>query len=286
MKPAPFAYVRAENLEDAIGVLDERGDGARILAGGQSLMATLNMRLSAPEVLVDIGRVAGLAGIEATGDGLRIGAMTRHADVEASELVAAQAPLIASAMPHIAHPAVRNRGTFGGSIAFADPAAELPACAVALGARMAIAGKGGTRTVDADAFFQGLYETALGPDEILTAVEVPGIGAGWRSGFLEFARRHGDYAIIGLAAHVEVEDGRFGGGRLVFFGVGERPLSAVRSAALLEGESWSAALGARIAEALKEELDPFEDLNADAAMRRHLAGVLVKRTLGPLAAAA
>ena len=284
MKSASFAYVRAKSLEDAIGVLDERGDGARILAGGQSLMPTLNMRLSAPEVLVDIGSVPGLAGIEATGDGIRIGAMTRHADVEASELVAAGAPLIASAMPHIAHPAVRNRGTFGGSIAFADPAAELPACAVALGARMVIAGKGGSRTVDADAFFQGLYETALGPDEILTTVEVPGNGAGWRSGFLEFARRQGDYAMIGLAAHVEVEGGRFGGGRLVFFGVGERPVSAVQSAALLEGESWSDALGVRIAEALKEELDPFEDLNADAAMRRHLAGVLVKRTLGPLAA--
>jgi len=285
MKPAPFAYARPESLEDAIGLLHEHGEDARVLAGGQSLMATLNMRLSAPALLVDIGRVAGLAGIEVTGDGLRIGAMTRHADVEASELVSANAPLIASAMPHIAHPAVRNRGTFGGSIAFADPAAELPACAVALGARMAIAGKGGSRTVDADAFFLGLYETALGPDEILTAVEVPGIGAGWRSGFLEFARRQGDYAMIGLAAHVEVKGGRFGSGRLVFFGVGERPVLAVQSAALLQGESWSDALGARIAEALKEELDPFEDLNADAAMRRHLAGVLVKRVLGPLAAA-
>ena len=286
MKPAPFAYARPESLEDAIGLLHEHGEDARVLAGGQSLMATLNMRLSAPALLVDIGRVAGLAGIEETGDGLRIGAMTCHADVENSELVATHAPLVANAMPHIAHPAVRNRGTFGGSIAFADPAAELPACAVALGARMAIAGKGGSRTVDADAFFQGLYETALGPDEILTAVEVPGIGAGWRSGFLEFARRQGDYAMIGLAAHVEVEDGRFGGGRLVFFGVGERPVAAVQSAALLEGESWSDVLGARIAEALKEELDPFEDLNADAAMRRHLAGVLAKRVLGPLAAAA
>ena len=212
--------------------------------------------------------------------------MTRHAEVEASDLVASRAPLIASAMPHIAHPAVRNCGTFGGSIAFADPAAELPACAVALGARMTIAGKGGTRTVDADAFFRGLYETALEPGEVLTAVEVPGIGAGWRSGFMELARRHGDYAMIGLAAHVEMEDGRFGRGRLVFFGAGERPVSAVRSAALLEGERWSEALGARIADALKEELDPPEDLNADAAMRRYLAGVLVQRTLGPLAAAA
>ena len=284
MKPAPFAYVRPESLEDAIGVLDERGEDARILAGGQSLMATLNMRLSAPKVLVDIGCVPGLAGIERVGGGLRIGAMTRHAEVEASALVASHAPLIASAMPHIAHPAVRNRGTFGGSIAFADPAAELPACAVALGARMTIAGKGGTRTVDAEAFFRGLYETALEPGEVLTAVEVPGIGAGWKSGFMELARRHGDYAMIGLAAHVEMEDSRFGRGRLVFFGAGERPVSAVRSAALLEGERWSDALAARIADALKQELDPFEDLNADAAMRRYLAGVLARRVLAPLAA--
>ena len=284
MKPAPFAYVRPESLEGAIRVLDERGEDARVLAGGQSLMATLNMRLSAPEVLVDIGRVPGLAGIKQVNGGIRIGAMTRHAEVESSDLVASQAPLIASAMPHIAHPAVRNCGTFGGSIAFADPAAELPACAVALGARMTIAGKGGTRTVDADAFFRGLYETALEPDEVLTAVDVPANGAGWKSGFMELARRHGDYAMIGLAAHVEMEDGKFGHGRLVFFGAGERPVSAVRSAALLEGERWSQALGARIADALREELDPFEDLNADAAMRRHLAGVLARRVLGPLAA--
>ncbi len=285
MKPAPFAYVRAETLDDVFRVLHEHGDGARILAGGQSLMATLNMRLSAPEVLVDIARVEGLAGIEDTGDALRIGAMTRHADVETSALVATHAPLIASAMPHIAHPAIRNRGTMGGSIAFADPAAELPACAVALEARMTIAGKDGTRVVDADAFFRGLYETAVGPGEVLAAVEFPRIAAGWRSGFVELARRRGDYAIIGLAAHVQVEGGRFGGGRLVFFGVGDRPIPAARTAALLEGETWSDALAARLAGELKEELDPFEDLNADAAMRRHLAGVLVKRTLAPLAAA-
>ena len=190
MKPAPFAYVRAGTLDDVFRLLDEHGDGARILAGGQSLMATLNMRLSAPELLVDIGRAPGLAGIEDTGDALRIGAMTRHADMEASGLVAAHAPLLASAMPHVAHPAIRNRGTFGGSIAFADPAAELPACAVALQARMTIAGRDGTRTVGADSFFRGLYETALGPGEVLTAVEVPKIAPGWRSGFMELARRH------------------------------------------------------------------------------------------------
>ena len=284
MKPAPFAYFRAQTLDDVFEVLADRGDGARILAGGQSLMATLNMRLSAPDVLVDIGRVEGLAGIEEAGDSLRIGAMTRHVDVESSALIATHAPLIASAMPHVAHPAVRNRGTFGGSIAFADPAAELPACAVALEARMRIEGRNGARTVDADAFFGGLYETAIGPGEILVSVEVPKIATGWQSGFQEFARRHGDYAIVGLAAHVQVEGGRFGRGRLVFFGAGDRPVSAVRAAALLEGEVWSDALAGKLAEALKEELDPFDDLNADAAMRKHLAGVLVKRTLAPLAA--
>ncbi len=284
MKPAPFAYVRAETLEDVFRVLGEHGDGARILAGGQSLMATLNMRLSAPEVLVDIGGIAGLAGIEDAGDSIRIGAMTRHADVETSALVAAHAPLIACAMPHVAHPAIRNRGTFGGSIALADPAAELPACALALDARMVIVGKGGRRAVDAASFFRGLYETAVGPGEVLTAVEVPKIGAGWESGFLELARRHGDYAIIGLAAHVPVEGGRFGSGRLVFFGAGDRPIPAVRTAALLEGEAWSDTLADRLATSLKEELDPFEDLNADAAMRKHLAGVLAKRTLAPLLA--
>ena len=133
MKPAPFAYVRADTLDDVFQVLDQHGDGARILAGGQSLMATLNMRLSSPDILVDIGRINGLAGIEDAGDFIRIGAMTRHVDIETSALVAEHAPLLASAMPDIAHPAIRNRGTFGGSIAFADPAAELPACAVALG---------------------------------------------------------------------------------------------------------------------------------------------------------
>ena len=284
MKPAPFAYFRARTFDDVFEVLADRGDDARILAGGQSLMATLNMRLSAPDVLVDIGRVDGLAGIEEAGDSLRIGAMTRHVDVESSALIATHAPLIASAMPHIAHPAVRNRGTFGGSIAFADPAAELPACAVALSAKMRIAGRNGSRTVDADAFFGGLYETAIGPGEILVSVEAPRIATGWQSGFQEFARRHGDYAIIGLAAHVQVEGGRFGRGRLVFFGAGDRPVSAVRAAALLEGEAWSDALADKLSDTLKEELDPFDDLNADAAMRKHLAGVLVKRTLAPLAA--
>lgn len=283
MKPAPFAYVRARTLEEAFDLLEEHGDNAKILAGGQSLMATLNMRLSAPDLLVDIGRIDGLAGIENVGDAIRIGATTRHADVEASAEVAAHAPLISLAMPHIAHPAIRNFGTFGGSIAFADPAAELPACAVALGARMLIAGREGERAVEADSFFRGLYETAIEPGEILTAVEIPKTSPARKPGFMELARRHGDYAIIGLAADAEVDGGAFGDAKLAFFGAGDRPVAARRTAALLRGRSWSEELAAQIADSLKDELDPPDDLNADGAMRRHLAGVLAKRTLGPMA---
>jgi aerobic carbon-monoxide dehydrogenase medium subunit len=283
MKPAPFAYARAATLEDAFGLLAEHGEDAKILAGGQSLMATLNMRLSEPDVLIDINHIDGLAGIEDTGAAIRIGAMTRHVDVETSDAVSSHAPLIAAAMDHIAHPAIRNRGTFGGSIAFADPAAELPACAVALDATMHIAGRDGARDVAAADFFKGLYETDIGPGEILTGVSIPKITAGWKPGFLELARRHGDYAIIGLAAHVELNGSTFGDARLVFFNAGDRPVSTPLTAALINGQSWSDDLAESLAASLKDELDPPDDLNADGPMRKYLAGVLVKRTLSPLA---
>ena len=285
MKPAPFGYARAATLDDVFSLLAEHGDDAKIIAGGQSLMATLNMRLSEPEILIDINRIDGLAGIEDTGDTIRIGAMTRHVDVEESDLVATHAPMIAAAMEHIAHPAIRNRGTFGGSIAFADPAAELPACAVALEATMHVAGKGGTRDIAATDFFKGLYETAVGEGEILTAVSVPKIAAGWKSGFMELARRHGDYAIMGLCAHLQFDGAKFGDTRLIFFNAGDRPVSAPQTAALLNGQSWSGELSEKLSASLKEELDPPDDLNADGPMRKHLAGVLVKRTLAPLAGA-
>ena len=285
MKPAPFGYARAATLDDVFSLLAEHGDDAKILAGGQSLMATLNMRLSAPEVLIDINRIDGLAGIDDTGDVIRIGAMTRHIDIEKSALVATHAPLIAAAMEHIAHPAIRNRGTFGGSIAFADPAAELPACAVALEATMHVAGKDGLRDIAAEDFFKGLYETALGDGEILTAVSVPKIANDWKSGFMELARRHGDYAIIGLCAHVQLDGPTFGEARLVFFNAGDRPVTAPQSAALMNGQSWSDDLSKELAASLKKELDPPDDLNADGLMRKHLAGVLAKRTLAPLAGA-
>ncbi|MEC7489012.1 MAG: xanthine dehydrogenase family protein subunit M [Pseudomonadota bacterium] len=283
MKPAPFAYSRPQNMDDALAFLTEHGASARILAGGQSLMATLNMRLSSPEVLIDIGQIADLTGIDDTGPAIRIGAMTRHVDVETSELVATHAPMISAAMGHIAHPAIRNRGTFGGSVAFADPAAELPACTVALGATMHLVGKAGERDVPADSFYKGLYETAIGPDEILTAISLPKIETGWRSGFMELARRRGDYAIIGLAAHTEWNGTIFGDARLVFFNAGDRAVSTPRTAALIKGKPWSDELADRMAATLKQELDPPVDLNADGPMRKHLSGVLAKRVLTQIA---
>jgi carbon-monoxide dehydrogenase medium subunit len=198
VKPAPFAYARAKSVEHAIELLARPDGEARLLAGGQSLIATLNMRLSAPKLLIDLNGVGGLSGIAVKNGMVEIGALTRHVEAERSADIAKHVPLIALAMPHIGHAAIRNRGTIGGSIAFADPAAELPACALALGAELDIAGPKGKRTVKADDFFKGLFETAIGPQDVLTAIRVPTATADTRMGFAEFARRHGDYAMVGL----------------------------------------------------------------------------------------
>ncbi len=284
MKPPPFAYARPSTVEEVCALLAEHGEDARLLAGGQSLMATLNMRLSAPELLIDINRIDELAGIALDGEVLRIGAMTRHVEVETSPEVAEHAPLIAQAMPHIAHAAIRNRGTFGGSIAFADPAAELPACAVALGARFELRSASGTRMVEADDFFQGLYETALAPGDLLTAIEIPVIAPGYRSAFMELARRHGDYAMVGIAVHARLADGAIGDPRLVYLAAGERPVVARVAAAAIDGKAPSEATFDAAAEALDQDLDPPADLNADPATRLHLARVLTRRALAQWAA--
>ena len=284
MKPAPFAYVRASSLDDVFDVLDAHGDDARILAGGQSLMATLNMRLSAPTVLVDINGVDGLAGISEADDHIRVGALTRHTTVERSELVARHAPLIAAAMPHIAHAAIRNRGTFGGSLAFADPAAELPACARALSARLIVQSRGGSRTIAADDFYQGLFETALAPDEVLVAAEIPKAGDGDRAAFQELVRRHGDYAIVGLAAWARFDNGTVADARLAFHGAGDRPILAAAAGAALVGQAIDDASIAAAQAALDDDLDPMADLNGGPAMKMHLARVLTARVLGELAA--
>ena len=277
MKPAAFAYAKARSLDHAIELLGSASGEARLLAGGQSLIATLNMRLSSPDLLVDINAVPGLDGIAVKDGMLEIGALVRHAQAERSDVVAKHAPLIAMALPHIGHAAIRNRGTIGGSIAFADPAAELPACLVALGAELSIAGPEGRRSVAAEQFFRGLFETALSPRDVLTAIRVPLADADSRFGFAEFARRHGDYAMIGLAAQARVEVRGLREIRLVYFGVGATPVRA-RSAEA----AWAAASagGGRLdsaVTALAQDLDPPDDLQASGAVKKHLAGVLLER---------
>ncbi len=270
MKPAPFAYAKARSLDHAIELLGR--DEARLLAGGQSLMATLNMRLSAPKLLIDLNGVAALGGIAVKDGTIEIGALTRHIEAERSADIAKHAPLIALAMPHIGHPAIRNRGTLGGSLAFADPAAELPACLLALNGELEIAGPKGKRTVKAEDFFKGLFETALGPQDVLTAIRVPAATKDTRVGFAEFARRHGDYAMVGLAAAARADGKGLAGLRLAYFGVGATPVRAKKAeAALANGHVDDAVT------ALASDLDPSADVQADGATKRHLAGVLLRR---------
>ena len=282
LKPVPFAYVKASALSQVHQLLDSCGDRARILAGGQSLMAALNLRLSTPEVLIDITGLTELAGIRVVGDRLRIGALTRHCEVETSDLVNRYAPLIAQAMPHVAHPAIRNRGTFGGSIAFADPAAELPACVIALDAEIEIAGAAGRRRLAAQDFFVGVYETALQPGEVVTAVEVPMRAPGFHSAFAELARRHGDYAMVGLAAHGSCQAGRWRELRLAFFGAGPKPLRARRAEACFLRANLNAAAIAQAKLDLAKDLDPFDDIHATAATKLYLASVLLERVVRTL----
>ena len=271
MKPAPFAYAKARTLDHAIELLGREQD-ARLLAGGQSLIATLNMRLSHPSLLIDINGVNGLDGIARKNGHVEIGALVRHAQAERSSDVARHVPLIALAMPHIGHPAIRNRGTIGGSLAFADPAAELPACLLALGGELDIAGPQGQRTVKADDFFKGLFETALTPRDVLIAVRVPAADANSRVGFAELARRHGDYATAGLAACARADGKRLTDVRLAYFGVGSTPVRARNAETALAGGDLEGAAGA-----LATDLDPPDDVQASGAVKLYLAGVLLHR---------
>jgi aerobic carbon-monoxide dehydrogenase medium subunit len=271
LKPAPFAYASARSVAHAVELLATEDD-ARLLAGGQSLIATLNMRLSHPALLVDINAVDGLAGIAVKDGQVEIGALVRHAQAERSPAIARHAPLIAAAMPHIGHPAIRNRGTIGGSIAFADPAAELPACLLALDGAIDVAGPQGTRTIRADDFFKGLFETALAPRDVLTAIRVPAANANTRTGFAELARRHGDYAMVGVAACAQAGGGGLGDVRLAYFGVGATPMRARQAETALAGGDVDAAVTA-----LNTDLNPPDDVQASGAAKRHLAGVLLRR---------
>ncbi len=277
MKPAPFGFAKARSVDDAIALMAQHAD-ARLLAGGQSLIATLNMRLSAPTVLVDINAIDELRCIAVKDGVVEIGALVRHAEAERSAEIARHAPLIALALPHIAHPAIRNRGTIGGSIAFADPAAELPACLLALGGEVVIANATGTRTVAADDVFTGLFETALAFGDILTAVRLPAAKPASRYGFAELARRHGDYAIVGLAASARADGKALKDVRVAFFGVDATPLRARAAEAAIER-------GEDAIVALADDLDPHGDVQASGPAKKHLAGVLLKRVMAQLAQA-
>jgi carbon-monoxide dehydrogenase medium subunit len=281
MKPAPFEYQAPSSLDAALDLLSRRGGDAKVLAGGQSLIPVMNFRLAEPALLVDINKLAELDFIRRGDDGgLRIGALTRQRRLERDALVAEAAPLLHETMPFIAHPQIRNRGTFGGSLAHADPAAELPAIAVALRAQVRLRKAGGDRWVNASDFFGGLFTTSLEPDEILVEVAIPPLPArtGWS--FLEIARRHGDYAQIGVAALVTLDDaGRCREARLVYLSAGDVPIEARAAAGLLAGQEITPAVLTAAAEKAAQEIRPFSDLHATADFKRHLARVITGRAL-------
>jgi carbon-monoxide dehydrogenase medium subunit len=287
MKPAPFAYHRPQTLDDALGLLavhGDRGDDVKALAGGQSLIPAMNFRLATPAVLVDLNRVSELVFIEPDGAaGVRIGAMTRQSAVESSARVAREAPLLHETMPFIAHRAIRNRGTIGGSLAHADPAAELPAVMLALDARVRARREGRDRWIAASDFFTGVFSTALEPGELLVEIVVPaaaGSGATTGCAFTEMSRRHGDFALAGVAASVALDaNGQCTRARVALLSVSDRPVLAARSERLLVGERPTPDAIRAAAAASSGDIDPSSDIHASARYRRHLAVVLTRRAL-------
>src|SRR5215813_11424540 len=254
MKASAFAYARATSVANALELLVLHGERAKVLSGGQSLIPAMNLRLVAPELIVDISDLKELRGISVRGEMLVIGALTRHADVLKSSDIVKCAPLLAAAVAHVAHPAIRNRGTVGGSLAQADPASELPACMLALDATIVVRGPKGERRIAAEEFFTGIYETKLAPEDLLVAVELPVARKGSAHFFQEFARRHGDYAIVGLAAQARLEGDNLAELRLGYFAVGDKPVLA-KAAAKLTGVAITPALLADALAALSAELN-------------------------------
>jgi CO/xanthine dehydrogenase FAD-binding subunit len=283
MKPPPFEYFAAESLEEALEVLAVHGDEAKALAGGQSLIPLLNFRLARPTVIVDLNRIHEIGRLTPLpGGGIGVGAMARQRDAERSPLISGRAPLVTEAMPYIAHPQIRNRGTIGGSIAHADPAAELPAVALALDAKFCLQSRERKdRWVDAADFFVGPLTTVLTPDELLTEVELPPLppGAGWS--FVEIARRHGDYALLGVAAVVALNSaGECSHIRLTFVNAGGTPMRGRSAEALLLGQRPDEeAFRAAGESAATTDIDPVGDAHATPAYRRQLTRVLTVRAL-------
>ena len=282
MKPAPFDYYAPETLEEALALMSQHGYDAKVLAGGQSLIPTMNFRLSQPAVLVDLNRISTLRYIDADPQsGLHIGAMTRQRTIERSQAVIAYTPLLHDTMPYIAHMQIRNRGTFGGSLAHADPAAELPAVAVALDAKFRVRSLSSEREIAARDFYIALFTTELAADEILTEIIIPPQPerSGWS--IQELSRRHGDYALVGVAVHVVLDaHGTCNQARIVLLSVGEGPVAAEGAASVLVGEAPSDAVITAAADIASDaDIEPMGDIHASAEYRRHLAKTLTRRAL-------
>lgn len=282
MKSPDFDYFRANSLQEALTCLQKHGANAQLLAGGQSLLAMLNLRLASPHILIDISRIPGLSSIERHGSVLRIGALVTHRQLLDSVEVAASVPLLAQAVPYVAHLAIRNAGTIGGSLALADPAAEYPSVALALQATLIATSLRGERRIAAADYFQGLYQTALAEDEILTAVEFPVATPEQSFSFQELARRRGDYAMVGVACAITWSAGRVSDARITFLAMGDGPVLASHAMKALVGTSLDAAAIQASQQALSQDLSPAGDLQATPETKCHLARVLMGRALNPL----
>ena len=280
MKPAAFDYMAAETLDEAVSALARAGGDGKILAGGQSLVPMLNFRLVRPSILVDINRIRDLDYVDATGDVVRIGAVTRHHALETSPVIKAHLPIMTAAMQHVAHLAVRNRGTIGGSLSHADPAAELPMMAVLLDAKIKIRSLHGGRVAEARRFFTGSLTSDLKHDEIVTDVEFPCLlpNTGWA--FEEVARRAGDFALAAVGVTLSARDGRADRVRIGMMGVGETPLRASEAEGLLVGKAVDAQALEVAASAIEAAVEPNTDLHASADYRRFLVGALARRAIG------
>ena len=282
MKPAKFDYYAPATRDEVLELLGQHGYDAKVLAGGQSLMPMMNLRLARPAVVVDINRVEGLSGISSDGGGMTIGAMTRQREIERSAEVAAHFPVISAAIPHIAHFQIRNRGTIGGSLAHSDPAAEIPALCLALDAEMTAASSGGERTISARDFSLGLLTTALEPEELLTQVRLPSLdGDGdWHWGFREVCRRDGDFALCGAITLVRLDSNDVcREARIAVFGVGDGPVRASEAEASLVGRAVDADARADAAALVSAAVDPGADIHASSEYRKEVSGVMARRAL-------
>ncbi len=282
MKARAFNYVRPATIAEAQNAFASAGGEASYIAGGQSLVPALALRLQAPDLLIDIAHIEELRGVQLESGWLRIGALTRHAEAVTNPLIAQHAPLLHEAAPYVAHPAIRNKGTLGGSVALADPASEFPAMMLAMGAEIEIAGPEGRRRVPADAYFLDLYQTAIEPGELLVALHIPAVRPGHRWAFDELARRRGDYALVGAGILANIKGGLISEARIAFFSVGSTPVRVKATEAVLLGAKLDNEIIVKAQAALAGDLDPPDDKHVPVPMRLHLARVLLGRLLGRL----